>query len=274
MNANDYLKRIRSEHLKEVSLDNLKQLQKNHLSIIPFENLNLMINRKVKMNIDEIYSKVVNAHRGGFCFELNQLFEWLLRQLGYETKLVGCRVFGVQTKVYSPWLSHVATLVKLNQIEYLVDVGFSSCNQYPIEFKLDQIQTDLIGRLKIVQADEPNTSDCFTLLRCTSANLDEWTPMYQFINQSRDINEFNEMLQWVQSPECPRFFNRSLTIIHSSHGFLMLVGYRLTRIEFQDGVEISRTDTQLESKQQVYDTLRTEFNLKLDFEFEPIDLVN
>ena len=103
MNTTDYLKRINSEQYRAVSLQNLKQLQKNHLAIIPFENLSLMIKQQVTMNIETMYSKVINNHRGGFCFELNQLFAWLLKQLGYDIKLIPCRVFGVLTRTYMPW---------------------------------------------------------------------------------------------------------------------------------------------------------------------------
>ena len=271
MNSNDYLKRINCETKRDVSLENLKYLQKQHLSTIPFENLNVTLRQKVTMNIESVYSKVINNNRGGFCFELNQLFAWLLKELGYQIKLVGCRVFQVVSKTYTPWLAHIAILVQLNQNEYLVDVGFSSCYQSPIEFISNKIQFDLTGKFKLNKTSE----NFFTLLRNTTNSLNEedWAPIYEIDSKPRHINEFDEMLEWVQSPECPRFYNRSLSIKHIETGFLMLIGYRLTRIEFQNSVEIKRSDVLLETKQQVYETLRREFDLKFDFEFEPIDLV-
>jgi N-hydroxyarylamine O-acetyltransferase len=270
MNVDAYLKRIKSENLKEISLSSLKELQKNHLKTIPFENLSLMIKQPVTLNIENIYNKVINEHRGGFCFELNQLFAWLLNQLGYCIRLVSCRVFNRLTNIYSPWLSHVAILVTLNQIDYLIDVGFSMCYQSPIEFNKEKIQIDLIGQLKIV---EDQAENCFTLLRCFTEDLNDWYPMYQFTSIKREINEFQQMLEWVQSPECPRFYNRSITIIHYDDYLLMLVGFRLTKMEFKNGIETSRIDTVLNNKTEVYQLIKTQFNLNyFEHEFEPIDI--
>jgi len=275
MNTNNYLKRLDCKNNEIVSLENLRSLQKQHLLTIPFENLSLMTKNKVEMNLEKIFNKIINEHRGGFCFELNQLFAWLLKALGYELKLVACRVFGVSTKTYTPWYSHIAIVVKLNEKEYLVDVGFSSACRFPIELVPDRIQKDLIGRIKINSAnsDETGMQNSFTLLRCEVADLNQWTPMYQFSMDAKQISDFEEMLEWVQSPACPRFFNRSICVIHFEKYLLMLVGYRLTKIEFNEGIEINRIDTELNNKEEVYQTIRTLFNLiKFNQKFEPIDI--
>ena len=275
MNKKSYLKRLDCENNEAISLENLQHLHKKHLLTIPFENLCLMTKTKVEMNIETIYNKIINEHRGGFCFELNQLFAWLLKTLGYEIKLVACRVFGISTQTYTPWYSHIAIVVKLNNKEYLVDVGFSTAYRYPIELVTDRIQTDLIGRLKISTADSAETGmqNSFTLLRCETTDPNQWTPMYQFSIDAKQISDFEEMLEWVQSPACPRFYNRSICVIHFEKHLLMLVGYRLTKIGFNDGIEIDRVDTELESKEEVYQNIRMQFNLvKFHQMFEPIDI--
>ncbi len=99
MNLNEYLKRIKCEHLDidannvASSLENLRTLHANHLLAMPWENFSLAQNDPITMNVKRIYEKVIRRQRGGFWFELNQLFAWLLKQLGYEFKLIACRNF-------------------------------------------------------------------------------------------------------------------------------------------------------------------------------------
>ena len=155
MNLNEYLKRINCENLKNtsVSLEKLRHLHSNHLLAIPWENFSLAQNDRVIMNLEKIYDKVIRRGRGGFCFELNQLFAWLLTQLGFELKLISCRNFLMLQQEYHPWSGHMAMLVCLNNGSqtYLCDVGHSSSPRYPLEFTANKIQQDAIGHYKIVK---------------------------------------------------------------------------------------------------------------------------
>ena len=96
-------------------------------------------------------------------------------------------------------------LVKLEQSEYLVDVGLSVCFQAPIEFIKNKIQNDLIGKLQIVSATETQMDKSFTLLQNATNDPNDWTAIYQLSAISHQIEEFKQMLEWVQSPACPRF---------------------------------------------------------------------
>ena len=96
LRVRDYLKRIRCEDLLDSPrkcIENLKRLHESHLLNIPFENFNMALNRKVEMNLNEMYEKCIDNLRGGLCFELNNLFDWLLMQLGYSVRLAGSRVY-------------------------------------------------------------------------------------------------------------------------------------------------------------------------------------
>jgi arylamine N-acetyltransferase len=168
MNLNEYLKRIKCEHLdiganNVASLEKLRTLHENHLLAIPWENFSLAQDDPITMNVERIYDKVIRRQRGGFCFELNQLFAWLLKQLGYEFKLIACRNFMMLQQDFHPWCGHMAILVRFtsgggggggesNVKEYLCDVGHSSSPRYPLEFVPDKIQQGLIGHFRIVNS--------------------------------------------------------------------------------------------------------------------------
>ena len=75
-----YLSRIQYQGGLEPNLENLRNLQVAHLLHVPFENLD--IHRKVEIDLEGSYEKIVKRNRGGFCYELNGLFYELLEALG------------------------------------------------------------------------------------------------------------------------------------------------------------------------------------------------
>ena len=44
--------------------------------------------RRKELIVEELYEQLVVPHRGGWCHELNGLFAWLLKTLGFEVKIV------------------------------------------------------------------------------------------------------------------------------------------------------------------------------------------
>ena len=70
--------------------ETLSAIQWAHLHTVPFENLDINpLGRPFSLDIPDIYDKVVNRRRGGFCFELNGLLAVLLETLGYQVSRMG-----------------------------------------------------------------------------------------------------------------------------------------------------------------------------------------
>ena len=87
MNIAKYLTRIGMDKTGVVAdIAGLKMLQRQHLLNVPFENLDIHWGRPITMDISAFYTKVVDENRGGFCYELNGLFAWLLREIGFDVK--------------------------------------------------------------------------------------------------------------------------------------------------------------------------------------------
>lgn len=66
---------------------------------VPFENLDIHYGKKIKL--ENTYDKIVKRHRGGFCYELNGLFNELLKTLGFKTKLISAKAYD-KKKVMAP----------------------------------------------------------------------------------------------------------------------------------------------------------------------------
>lgn len=100
----------------------LDQLMTTHVNAVTFENLNQQLGRPVTMSLNDIFEKVVEERRGGWCFELNSLFAWALEQLGFEVQILAGQV-GRQEGDAEFLANHMLLRVDLDQ-PFLVDVGF------------------------------------------------------------------------------------------------------------------------------------------------------
>ena len=220
MNIDEYLKRLNSSNCKEASIQNLFRLQTNHLLNIPFENLDIHLNNDYEsLDLQVLYEKIINKKRGGFCCELNVLFHWLLEQLGYRVCFLTCRPYQFGRRQFAPWFTHMVLLVSMNDSHYLVDVGYSHNFRAPLKFTLNQVQQDVTGHFKIIadnSATTNTTSSTFVILKCAAEDVDQWTPLFEFSNKPKRLNEFRAMIQFVKSKDNPRFQKRFV----QHHSFL------------------------------------------------------
>lgn len=264
MDVDEYLRRINSINFKDNSLQNLFRLQQNHLLNIPFENLDVHLGRHIECNLEKIYDKIIVKKRGGFCCELNYLFLWLLKSLGYTATLLACRAYRVKSKSWTPWLGHAAIMVSMNESNFIVDVGFSQNFRSPLKFVLNTIQYDVTGHYNIIVDKEKENS--YLIIKCVKRNIDnenDWMPLYKFNTKPRDIGDFSQMVEFLQSKENFGFYDRSLCVIHTTYTILNLVGHRLSEIKFSDSIEKSKTHSIL-TKSEVFDAIRNIYGINLE----------
>jgi len=150
MNLEAYFKRIGFTGTPRVDLVTLNALMGAHVRAIPFENLDIYSERGVSPEIEAIYDKIVVRGRGGWCYEMNGLFEWVLREIGFDVQRLSAGVRR-STQGDAALGNHLCLQVTLDQ-PYLVDVGFGSSQlsalplvedvskHYPINIALARIE--------------------------------------------------------------------------------------------------------------------------------------
>ena len=109
-----YLARIGFDGDPNTSLDCLSRLQSAHQHAVPYENLDVFLGRKKLLEVGELYQKMVLDERGGWCCELNGLFCWLLKAIGFTVRQVSASYFMEDKQKYKEEFDHLALIVTIS----------------------------------------------------------------------------------------------------------------------------------------------------------------
>ncbi len=219
MNYAAYLQKIACQGDFIPSIITLKRLQKNHLLHIPFENLDIYYGKPIPMDMSYIFDKVIRQHRGGFCYELNALFYHLLVNMGFEARLISGRVYH-KVKGYGPEFDHLAIIVTIDSMEYLVDVGYGEFAFHPVAIDLDRSQKDKRGTFKISQYSD-------THLAVNIQKMGKWNPIYLFSPEGREYKDFEEMCSYHQTSPESHFTQKRICSLATEEGRITVTGNRL-----------------------------------------------
>lgn len=130
MNLTHYLNRIRFTRDPRPDRATLAALMQAQLRTVPFENLDQQLGIWVPTDVESAYTKVVENHRGGWCFELNGLFRRALTEIGFEVQTLAAHV-GDNGAARSTPADHMCLRVDCDE-PLLVDVGFGGSMIEPI----------------------------------------------------------------------------------------------------------------------------------------------
>ncbi len=119
-----YLERLGYTSAPPPTLETLRELQLRHTAEFPFETLSTLLRLAVPIDPATVQDKLLRQGRGGYCYELNQLFLLLLRELGFAVQGLTGRVVLGGPEEAQPARTHMMLLVTLAGVRYIVDVGF------------------------------------------------------------------------------------------------------------------------------------------------------
>jgi N-hydroxyarylamine O-acetyltransferase len=131
-----YLNRIRFDGSVRPDLATLRAIHRAHQYAIPFENLDVLLHRPVDLDLEANYDKIVRQRRGGWCYEMNGVLGWALKEIGFEVMRMGAGVMRVRAGD-AQLGNHLCLLVGLDQ-PYLVDVGFGGSLAEPLPLRASE----------------------------------------------------------------------------------------------------------------------------------------
>jgi N-hydroxyarylamine O-acetyltransferase len=136
-----YFRRIGYSGSREPTLETLRALHAHHPLAIPFENLDSLRRRPVRLDLDSLQRKLVAERRGGYCFEQNMLFSYVLTALGFRVDGLSARVLWERPDDVRA-RTHMLLFVQLGEGGYLCDVGFGGLTMTaPLRLEPDVEQT-------------------------------------------------------------------------------------------------------------------------------------
>lgn len=177
-----YLQRLGFDAPPAPTLETLRQLQFRHTGVFPFENLTTLSGEPVLIDLPSIEQKVLHDGRGGYCYELNNLFLALLQALGFDACGISGRVVMGQPEGAWTARTHRLSLVTLEGVRYITDVGFGGMvPTAPLLLDTPDEQLTPHEPYRIERHEDGYT------LRANVAG--EWRPMYIFdLQRQEDID--------------------------------------------------------------------------------------
>lgn len=103
----------------------LAALVAHHVASVPFENLDVLFGRRVRLDLSSLDAKLVRARRGGYCFEQATLFAEVLRRVGFTPVAHAARVVLREPRDVAA-RTHMFLVVPLPEGDFVVDPGFGA----------------------------------------------------------------------------------------------------------------------------------------------------
>ena len=120
-----YFARVQWGGRTDCSYETLAGLVAAHVARIPFENLDVLLKRPIRLDLASLEDKLVRRLRGGYCFEHVMLFAAVIERLGFAPIRHTARVVRVVPRTEAP-RTHMLFTVPLPEGVFVVDPGFGS----------------------------------------------------------------------------------------------------------------------------------------------------
>ncbi|XP_056390604.1 arylamine N-acetyltransferase 2-like isoform X2 [Hyla sarda] len=262
MDIKAYLQRVNLTYCKPPSLSALRELHRHHVHSVPTESLSIHSGEKIILDFSWIYDKIVVRRRGGFCYENNGLFLWVLQQLGYHPKVLAARVKNRIIKIYGPPFDHIILTVELEGRRWLCDVGFGEgiIEPIPLEDGWEEEQDSGVYRLR-VEGDE------WFMER---KEEEAWRSLFRFTLEERTFDDFREMCEYHQTSPSSIFFQKSFCSLQLPCARLTYIGRQLIHTEYTKGGGSVKTTQEL-TEEEIPGLLRDKFGFVLSGKLKPKD---
>ncbi len=244
-----YLARIHHTGPTTPSPETLRALHLAHLYAVPFENLDISLHRPITCDEQRFVHKVVDLHRGGFCYEVNGAFAALLRQLGFRTTLLSARVAREDGSA-SPQFDHMALRVDLDE-PWLADVGFGDSFLEPLRLIPDIEQEQYGQRFRIAAVGH-------VMIVQRQLGNEPWKSQFRFTQMPRQLSDFEARCQFHQTSPESHFMRQRICTLPTRDGRITLSDLKLIRTSGKH-----REERMLESEDEWRAALLEHFGVRL-----------
>jgi N-hydroxyarylamine O-acetyltransferase len=223
-----YLRRVEYEGALEPTEEVLRALHLAHATHIPFENLDILLGRPIRLDLASLQAKLVHGGRGGYCFEQNALLAAVLEEIGFTvTRLAGRVRYGTTTVLPR---THMLLLVRCEGRTWLADVGFGAEGLlHPVPFRDGEVSEQFTWSYRVVQEDG--------LWVLQSMHGQGWTDLYAFTLEPQHAVDY-EMANHFTSTHPESRFRKTVTAQLAAPGVRRVL--RGGELVVDDGAEVTR----------------------------------
>lgn len=242
-----YFERIAFTLSPRVDIETLTMLHRLHLRAIPYENLDIQLGAPLTIDEADAFEKLVTRRRGGWCYEMNGLFGWVLRTIGFQVTPVAAGATR-ETRGDRMLGNHLALIVHLDQ-DYLVDVGFAEGQSEPLPLREGRYRQGVL-QYGLEQAGE----SYWRFMNHSAAAVQS----FDFRVLAADADLLAAQSAWLQTASESPFVNTALCFIFDAEGIAMLRERTFKRIDRYGIRECTVADID-----EYRATLEETFNLQL-----------
>jgi N-hydroxyarylamine O-acetyltransferase len=195
-----YLDRIRLTAPPASTAAGLAELHLAHATHIPFENLDVLLGRPIRLDPESLRRKLVLDHRGGYCFEQNLLLASMVEKLGFRVTKLAARVRYRASSLLPR--THMLLRVEVENESWLADVGFGGSGPLlPLRFAVGREQRQFLWTYRLVKE-----ADTWVLqAQCPGG----WQDFYAFTMEPQEVVDYEVANYYVSThPDSP--FTRTL----------------------------------------------------------------
>lgn len=210
--------------------ETLRRLHRRHVAAIPFENLDILLGRGISVDLADVRAKLVDAARGGYCYEHALLFAAVLDRVGFTTERLLARIGDNRNRPRAR--THMALHVRADDGEWLADVGFGAGLLEPLPWGDTGAYTQGCWRYRM----RPHETDGWQIAEQRNG---EWTVLYTFRDEPQHASDVFVANYFTSTHPSSPFVGQPVVMRKAEDVQLRLVGRRLSRIE-ANGVTAER----------------------------------
>jgi len=254
-----YLARIGYHGPCRADLATLADLIAHQAASIPFEAIDVLLDKGVDIAPEGIFHKLVTRKRGGYCFEQNGLLRMMLEACGFAVEPRLARVLWMRP-ADAPLLrpTHMVLVVTIDGRDYLADAGFGNGTPTaPLAF-------DVTGA-------QPTPLETFRLGASALGHLlemqtdDGWMPVYAITRDTPSPDAIADANLFTSTSPDSRFRRDLMLARATRQARYLLLGNRLTVRPKSGPAEMHLLDqTELEK------TLSSVFHLAVEPAWRPL----
>lgn len=251
-----YFDRIDYSGQAEPTLEVLRALTELHPAAIPFEAIDVLLDRGIDIAPAAVDAKLIERRRGGYCYEQNGLFARVLKAIGFEVDGLAAHVRWMSDPgTPAPPLTHRVLRVAIDGVPWLADVGFGSCvPTAPLRMDISDPQ--------------PTRHETFRIARMGPHWLlqvlveDEWRPVYSISSEPWLDGQY-EMANWYTSTHPSSHFRHRLIVTRTTPEARHILAEGRLTVRRPDG----STEKRFLDADEILDILEQVFQLPVEPEW-------